>query len=281
MKKHLLFFSSLLILGIGCNTAPVQQVELADPEQVVQKQPDKSDPMELVYSFCEKNGNNIVVQFDEQSKTSRPFCVFSNNTQCDAVAYMNGECGPQNGAKIFANTGNDVAALLRTCTSEDPVVCGADGRNYTNRCVAELQHIVAKHTGVCTADEQAETFIPTDPASTTPATGSGTVGSSSGVPTGSATPDEQDKAAEWLPLLYQLTLTIGKETPRASVEKCTADGTVTYHYQEGGKNPFTVLYTESGTVQCFPKNDITAVCPTFIKENKRAEYCKEVWRDIR
>lgn len=275
MKKYLLLFSSFLILGIGCNE-PVPEVALGDPEQVVQKQPDKSDPMELVHMFCEKNGNNIVVQFDEQSKTSRPFCLFSNNTQCDAVAYKNGECSPQNGAKIFANSGNDITALLRTCGSEDPVVCGADGRNYTNRCVAELQHIAAKHTGVCTAEEQAETFTPTDLVSSTPVVAPG--GTS---PSDSPTPGEKVETVDWLPLLYQLTLTRGKETPRASVEKCDVDGAVTYHYQEGGGNPFTVLYNDSGTVQCFPKNDITAACPTFIKENKRTQYCKEIWRDPR
>lgn len=275
MKKYFLLFSSLLILGIGCNE-PAPKVALGDPEQIVQKQPDKSDPMELVYTFCEKNGNNIVVQFDEQSKTSRPFCLFSNNTQCDAVAYMNGECSPQNGAKIFANAGNDITALLRSCGSEDPVVCGADGRNYTNRCVAELQHIVAKHTGVCTAEEQAETLVPSDPVTSTPGTVPGSTS-----PSQSTSPNIKAETPDWLPILYQITLTSGKETPRASVEKCDADGTVVYHYQEGGKRPFTVLYNDSGTVQCFPQNDMTAACPTFIKENKREQYCKEIWRDPR
>ncbi len=274
MKKYFLIVSSLLIFGMGCTSAPAP-VELADPEQVVQKQPDKSDPMELVYQFCEQNGNNIVVQFDEQSKTSRPFCVFSNNTQCGAVEYMNGECGPKNGAKIFVNTGNDVAALLRNCSMEDPVVCGADGRNYTNRCVAELQHIVPKHTGVCTAEEQAETFASTDPAAV--AAKKAQSGSSNQTVEASAEIISND----WLPILYQITLTNGKATPRATLEQCDVDGTTTYLYQKGGKNPFTVLYDESGTVECFPKNDMTEDCPEFITENTAATYCKEIWRDPR
>src|SRR3990167_4655474 len=95
MKKYLLLLSSVLILGIGCTTqAPTTPV--SDPEPVdVQKQPAMADPLEAIYKFCEDNGNHIVLQFDEPTKVSRAFCVFSNNTQCDAIEYMKGNCGPK------------------------------------------------------------------------------------------------------------------------------------------------------------------------------------------
>ena len=280
MKKYFLLLSSVLILGIGCATqAPT--IPVKDPEPVdVQKQPAIIDPLEAVYKFCENNGNNIVLQFDEPTKVSRAFCVFSNNTQCDAIEYMKGNCGPQNGAKIFANTGNDVTALLRTCTSEDLVVCGSDGRNYANRCVAELQHIVVKHENICTKEEQTETIL-TEETNTvtiknTPAF-SGDTPTTSGPASPSTVVSEQ---GDWLTLLYQMILTRGKQTPRAFVEECKADGEIMYYYQDGCADCFSVLYDKEGQIACFPNNDITENCPKFIKE-KRGSVCKQIWKDAR
>lgn len=278
MKKYLLLFSCLFIFGFGCNQEmPVEP--LADPEPpVVQKQPRQADPLDAVYKYCEDNGNTVVLQFDAQSKQSRALCVFSNNTQCNALQYMQGSCGPNNGAKVFTNTGNDIEALIRTCTTADPVVCGSDGRNYTNRCVAELQRIRITHDGVCTAEEQAETFVPSDPLPVATITEPSAAQGASGSPS-PTTPSQTavNEPPQWLAILYQMILTRDKAKPPATVEQCSIDNETFYLYTDA----FSVLYTEQGSVYCFPKNDATGICPEQIKPQHKAAFCKEIWRDKR
>jgi hypothetical protein len=276
MKKYLFLFSFLLI-GIGCTQAPPETKLVAEPVAPIVQKPIEPDPLDIMYKFCEDNGNRIVVQFDAESKTSRPFCLFSNHTQCDASAYMKGSCGPNNGAKIFANTNNDVTALLRTCTDADPVVCGEDGRNYTNRCVAELQHITSKHSGVCTAEEQIEILVPNDAAPIDPIQEDMPIQKDA---QGNILPPKSKTApASWLPLLYQMIESYGKQSPRSFVEECLINGQTLYYYEQGGPSRFSVLYNDSGTVSCFPRNDITASCPSIITSGQRG--CKQIWRDNR
>lgn len=274
--KYTFFFSlaaATILLGAGCKPAEqiaYQEIQYAPPTTVV----GAADPRtEQVYSYCEKNGNRLLVQFDQKTQKPQTYCVFSNNTQCDAFAFFDGTCGPQEGARLYTNTSADMSELLRGCSETDPVVCGANGQNYTNRCAALIQKITIAHDGSCTKKEQ-EAAMPTTDAAAEQQVASEVVINEEDKTT--PTTDLPTKAPEatWIPLLQQIVRSTAKTTPATTIDSCVIDGE--YYYLLSA--PLAVLYNADGEVSCFPKNDMTGECPENFAPQTQ---CTRLWTDKR
>jgi hypothetical protein len=267
----LALFAVLLLVGAGCgSTEPIVE-ETTKPEltQTLVKKPADLPPVEKAYEFCEDQGYNVVVAFDEQSEQHRISCIFEDNTQCDVVSYFESTCGPGKSGKLSLGVASgDSLTNLRYCDTTSPAVCGSDGKNYTNRCAASQLGVQILHEGLCSEAEKANRLVPESPqsaAASSHQTSQSTKQSSSGTPS-------------WLPTVYGIVQAQSPKSPRPIVERCVYTEGTFYHYYDGG---FSTLYNTDGSVGCFPKNDITEDCPTFFSISNRKSNCAQIWRDNR
>ncbi len=270
-KKILFSFIALIFIGAGCVSNDNQVSDL--PDEIFRKPASIANPLTDAYVFCEKSGNKIVVQYDAASDDSKVFCVFSNNSQCDALAFAQGACSKGNGAKVFTGNGLSDTQLMRSCGVTDPAVCGIDGKNYTNSCIAALQNIPVLHEGVCSKTEsslQAKQFSNQNQVSSGQQNNNSQSGSSQ-IDTNTG------DSANWLNMVISLTSSQPTKSPRSKISKCGINNDYYYYFEQGGSEKFAVLYNEDGETYCFPGNDVTEACP----ENFSGNSCKQIWRDAR
>ena len=275
---------ALLLVGAGCSSDSNQALQtpppVAQPAPELVKKPITAQPTVQAYKFCEEQGNNIAMHYDEPAQKPVISCVFSNNTKCEIVQYFNGACGPNKTGQISPDTQDNSLTALRYCDKKSPPVCGADGHNYSNHCVAAQQNVKILHEGLCTESEQAAPVVPGK--NPTPSSLDTSELSSEQIEAGVKPQVEINtgEQAAWLSILFDIIEAQKAKSPRSSVEKCSLNNDTYYYYQESCKDCFSVLYTEAGSVSCFPNNDITDSCSDF-DTNNRKTYCKQIWRDRR
>lgn len=280
MQKHLqskILFSLFALIFIGAGCVSNNEPDLVKvPDEIFKKPDNIANPLTEAYKFCEKAGNRIVVQYDAATNDSKVFCVFSNNSQCDALAFKDGACSKSNGAKVFSDQGLSHAQLMRSCGVNDPAVCGVDGKNYTNSCIAALQNIPILHTGVCTKSETSLTSRSTGSKQNTSSQNNNKTQQSQNNQSAQIDTNTGD-SANWLNMVISLTSSQPAKAPRSKISKCLIEKDTFYYFEQGGTENFSVLYDEDGETHCFPGNDVTQVCP----ENFSGNTCKQIWRDAR
>lgn len=288
MKRLIFLAVVFLLIGAGCtdatSTTPTATTT-PSTQTTIKKKPNTGETLDAAYAFCEKHDYTIAVQFDQASKSTKSYCLFPNKTACDVIAFMNGACAQGKGALAFAQTKNTADELLqniRTCKDDSPPVCGANGKNYANVCIADIHHVSILHEGLCTPDEQAKfaLSVPTVPGAPT------TPGSPSPTPDAPTLPISTNKLdvatqqnAAWLALLIDFSEAAGKKNPPAFTEKCTYDTDTVYYHSDGCPTCFSVLYSNQGNVLCYPNNDMNKNCPAYFNVKNRKNNCTVIWKD--
>lgn len=283
-KRILLLASFLLLIGAGCaSDAPPATLpagpSIPEPEQEVVKRPRSVPPLTQAFEFCKTQGYNISMAYNAVIEKPVISCLFSDNSQCEAVAFYENRCSPNKGAAILADNADSSLSELRQCSVFDPPVCGTDGNNYTNRCAAIQQNVEVKHDGLCTPEEQGNPIL------------SGSDDSGSDVfaldEKKSTSPEQINtdtgEAAVWLGILFDIVKSQKPSSPRALVDKCSIQANTFYYFEEGGINGFSTLYNESGSIQCFPSNRInepSSFCQRFNPAD-RGHHCRRIWTDSR
>jgi len=272
LSKKILFGAvAFVFIGAGCFSGNSSDIATV-PDEIFKKPESIANPLTEAYAFCEKSGNKIVVQYDAASSDSKVFCVFNNNSQCDAIAFMNSACSKGNGAKIYTEQTLSENQLIRSCGTTDPAVCGVDGKNYTNTCIAALQNIPVLHSGVCTTQEtsfQQHQISEIKSGALDPSSQNNT--------TKTQVDNQTGESANWLQMIIGLSTSQPPRSPRSKISKCTVDKQTYYYFEQGNPEHFSVLYDDNGVTHCFPGNDLTEVCPKNLVINS----CKQIWRDAR
>ncbi len=271
-----LLFTTLLLLGAGCGDEKVATpgATLTTSPVTITKKPAQADTTNIFASYCEKQGFTIGYRTNVTSKLSEVYCVFPGNTACEAGSFLTGACTPINGlATPFGVTDEETLAALRSCDGDEPPVCGANGQNYANYCVAELQNIAIKHDGLC------------DPSELTPviyiSPSSQPINGAPSSPSSAVSALPSDQTASWLALLTMLIETETPKNPRAFIEECAYGNTKVWFQSNGCANCFSILYDASGKILCYPNNDLNKSCPAFFSMNNRMPHCKKIWEDTR
>jgi len=250
-----------MFAGAGCTTtpsAPNPTLTSTNTVQTINKAKTKT-PQERSYDFCEANGNQVIIRFNQETQTSQTFCRFTDTTECDALEYMAGRCSMGKGSKIYPKD----TTPLSGCPTEQKVVCGDDGKTYVNSCFAEKEKAKVVHEGACTEEERLAKIPVTTPALTTP--------SNNGV--GSLTKDKPD----WLNIAISFITSAPAKTPRAFMDKCLVNATLYYFVHDDD----AVLYNEKGEAVCYPENDLNNGCPGSFDASFRKQNCLRVWTDNR
>jgi hypothetical protein len=280
-NKIKIFFLSILIitaLGAGCSQTNQEQLAFENPKPALVKKPNNQPQTEKAYLFCKNNGHNVAAKFNNTKNELELFCIFSNNTECDLIAFYENKCGPNSGSQMTQQSPQKILEDLRYCDDSAPAVCGADGNNYANKCVAATQNIKVKHEGLCAPNEQANPLTPKK----TQITQSASTNNGSSSSQEKQVEQKTGEPAPWLAMLFNIVETYGPTSPKTFVERCIFDKTtVNYYYSEGCQTCFSVLYNEEGDILCFPNNDITNSCPAYFKKGSSRIGCREIWRDPR
>lgn len=265
MKKlFLLIISAILFIGAGCTLSNNQNLNntsltSTNTVQSINKAKIKT-PQERSYDFCEANGNQVIIRFNKDTQASQTFCRFSDTTECDALEYMAGRCGPGKGSKIYPKD----TTPLSDCPTEQKVVCGDNGKSYGNSCLAEKEKAQVVHEGACTEEERLAKVPVTTPQVNTP-TGNGT-----------APVITKDKP-DWLNIAISFITSVPARNPRAFMDKCLVNNSTVYFV----KNDDAILYNENGEAICYPNNDINNSCPGTFDANFRKQNCIRIWTDNR
>jgi hypothetical protein len=272
IKKLIFIFAALLFVGAGCGSS--ENINSEIPDEIFRKPDNITNPLTEAYKYCEQAGNRIVVQYDAATSDSKVFCVFSNNSQCDALAFKDGACSKGNGAKVFTGQQLSESQLIRSCGVSDPAVCGVDGKNYTNSCIAALQNIPVLHSGVCTKNDSS---LKSKSSGSSQTDSQNNQNSQSSQNSQNQVDSNTGDSANWLNMVIGLSTSQPPKSPRSKISKCSIDKQTYYYFEQGNPEHFSVLYDEDGETHCFPGNDVTQVCP----ENFSGNACKQIWRDAR
>jgi len=272
----ILILVSLATIGAGCSSSSssnTNKTATSSQLQVVKKNPATEQSKNPIYDFCESKGYQIIIRFDKTTNGSKAYCHFDDSKECEAESFAKGTCSKENGAVFY----NPTPTLVPVCTITDPVVCGADGKTYINHCSAEKQNVVVKRQGNC-ADEQTNNIQPTNPLfPDNPVTKN----SNPVATTNPVTTPSTNTNLDWLKTATDILGSGLVNNPRAFIEKCNYGGTILYFASEGCTNCFTTLYTENGSILCYPNNDISNSCPTYFNKSNRSKNCSLYWKDKR
>lgn len=268
-KRYLLLFLFVPLLGAGC----IGQQPVAEPvEQVViKKQPEgQISAFEQALNYCERQGNRIIFEYDNEQQDNIAYCVFSNSTGCEVADYYTGRC--TRGADAVPVDVPDMQDVLsiRECTTEEVPVCGVDGNTYLNSCIAQLQGIRVSHDGACA-------LPPGDVVAVTVEEEQKIAKLNTSIKQSKTQPQVDDNGIpSWLNIVMGITgQTSGVS---AQLERCSVESKTTYYFVEDCPNCFSTLYKPSGEVICHPHNDMNNACPDTFDINKRGTYCSEVWK---
>jgi hypothetical protein len=281
MKTKLLFlaFIPLLFLsGCGESTPKEDLAENQIVERPIIKQPKDIDPIETAINTCQEDSYSISLVFDEIMQKTSAYCVFTNSTACDVVSYARGSCTTET-ALPFNPIGEnkDGNKVYRFCDTSSQPVCGIDAITYSNPCIAEVQEKEIAHEGPCNESLDGANIIPksrieyekkvaiktaTTKKRTSPNAKSYTV------PT--------DSERDWFSIMLDIADSEKESYKNNFIEECTISGKYYYFKSTGETNPFSILYDDSGSVICFPNNDVNTFCPKNFSATKRTG-CTRIW----
>lgn len=277
MKRALLItillVTAVALTGAGCVSKPQKTTPAADTTtttaKIIKKQP-QTQTGTPAFDYCEARGYELIIRFSQAASSSVAYCRFADATECEAEKYLKQTCAPGQGAKPYQP--QKEMADFAVCANDYEPVCGANGINYTNACLAQTQGIIIAHTGVCAPAEQKMT------ADDTP-----TKNLTSGQTEINSQPDKTTDTGEpaWLTVVKDFVLSAPKSNPLAFIEKCAYSGNISYYSSPGCDGCITTLYNDDGDVICYPSNDLDSACPAYFTGVYRANYCAKVWKDGR
>ena len=268
----------LTLISAGCrSTLTKTNTASSTPlSTTVHKKPIVPSTIETANQFCEKQGFTIAAQFNTDTNEMKFYCVFSGNLACEALAFVNGKCSKKSGAITFQASPDTLLERLRSCNVASPPVCGLNGKNYTNRCVAELNSVAVKHDGLCTATEssgltlnQTTTQTPQAAFPTLPAA------------TKQQLVKDKTETAAWLGLLIDLIQAESPKTPPTFIEQCIYPKATLYFYSSGCADCQSTLYNQNGLVLCYPSSDSAGNCPNYFNLKTKSSFCSLIWKDKR
>ena len=268
MKKTavLLFIFSILFLGAGCSSDK-NETATSTVKTVINKKPNSAEIKNPINDFCKNNGYELIIRFDKKSQSSKAYCRFKNGTECEALAYYQKKCTPGKDADIYINKNFDKDDNLSICTNVYEPVCGADGINYTNNCLAQIQGIKIVHEGVCT--EKEITIIEQD------------IQNEKQTDSASDYSTPIDVQSDWLSILKDLVLTAPASDPSPYIEKCNIGGNTYFYYSDGCSTCFDAVYGAGGQIICYPHNNLDNSCPAKFDRSTRQNFCTRTWQDPR
>lgn len=259
-------FLTILTVGAGCSSNP-PTTPTTTPKVVIKKKP-VEEIKNPAFDYCQNNGFEVVIRFDKKTQASKSYCQFKDGSECEVTAYMQKKCKPgQGGADKDYIASSAIANDFAVCTNEFKPVCGSDGINYTNTCVAQVQGIKIAHQGVCTkADSNvfSDSNIAADVGIVSPSEANGT-----------PTP------GDWLPVVKDFILASSPLSPRAFIEKCEIMNTEYFYLSSSCVHCSPEVYDDDGNIICFPNNDIDSSCPMTFNKQNRTKYCERIWQDPR
>jgi len=270
--RHVALVSIVIILAFlttGCGKPAVSPTSTTTPKVVIKKQPTVKETKNPAFDFCQNSGYEVVIRFDQKTQTSKAFCQFKDGSECGIEEYLAKKCAPGKGATGGPNFATSTAKPndFAVCTNEFVPVCGADGVNYTNACLAQIQGIKIAHKGVCTQKESAQ--IQEESYSIDEQTQPG------------ITSITQETPNTWLPVVKDMILSSSPSDPPAFIEKCVISGSTYYYRSDGCSECESFLYDTGGEIICYPSNDIDGSCPINFTKANRAKYCERIWQDPR
>jgi len=267
MKQKVVFTVIFLILflGAGCSSGK-GNTTTSTTKVVINKKPATAEIKNPINDYCKNNGYELIIRFDKKTQASKAYCRFKNGTECEALAYYQKKCFPGKNPDVYIN--NSIAEnSLTACSNEYKPVCGADGINYTNNCLAQIQGIKIIHDGVCTNREM--TIIQQENTAENKQTEQ------------KDSPIIISNEDDWLPILKDLILTSpSKQTP-SFIEKCQISGKTYFYYSEGCSTCFNAVYGSNGQIICYPQNDLDNSCPINFNRSSRLNNCTRIWQDSR
>lgn len=264
---------SILTIGAGCSSKPQNTTTTTTPQIVIKKKPATADIKTQAENFCEAMGNESIVRFEKITQGSSSFCRLKDGSECEAVAYFTGKCVPGKKDKIATSTLPTKTSGLIACGADYEPICGADGLNYTNLCVAQAQGVKIAHKGVCVnkdiieAQDNEQAVKITENKDSAQTTGAVIV--------------EKLSPENWLPIVKDFVLSNPPSEPPAFIEKCAIAGKTYYFRSDGCSSCFTILYNTAGEPVCYPNNDMNGSCPASFDKAYRSKYCARVWQDPR
>ncbi|PIR75266.1 MAG: hypothetical protein CO030_00220 [Candidatus Magasanikbacteria bacterium CG_4_9_14_0_2_um_filter_42_11] len=278
MKKLLILSTMLVILGVGCGNATSDTTTSTDTSSTthdVIKKPGGVEPLDYAIEACQNNGYEIILRYNADTKNTETFCQFTGGYACEAISYITGTCTTTSTNRAYLVTTDGMQQNIRTCGSEEVPVCGVDSITYVNSCIAGLQRVQVKHTGVCTKEEQEAAAGTTNAGGTTSAGSSGSSASQGSSGTGTATAPTNVNTA-WLGHLSAIAAGKNSGSKGPVKEECVYDTTRVYYMVESCPNCFSTLYNTNGDVICHPHNDIANECPSYFNKDSRSGNCKRI-----
>ena len=293
MKKMLLLFATLLLIGVGCSKDDEQTSLLPSPKEAVDNDTlVETTFTQQAYLFCQQRGNTIRIRFDSTKNARVIECVFDNGSACPAEAFMEGTCEANTSTTPYpriAQVGEVTTDNTpRFCDTVAKPVCGVDGRTYTNACIAAQQRVaLASSDGPCIARETDATPLARLQETQTKGNNrsfSGNTGSSidsksvntgeNGIP---SAPPQVDEYPPWIDISISL-LNEDNSTKMATIEECQYDNRTYFLHLERCPDCFSILQTREGSIVCYPHNDISGSCPPGFDIEKKQQMCTEIWR---
>jgi len=268
MKHVVLSICLLLILTAttGCSSNP-PVTSTTTPKVIIKKKPVTPEAKNPAFDYCQNNGFDVVIRFDKTDQASKAYCQFKDGSECEVEEYLQKKCQPgQGGADKNYIASSATANDFAVCTNEFKPVCGANGINYTNTCVAQVQGIKIAHQGVCTKSDS-NIFINDNVIEPNK--------------DGRTEIDNTPTSVEWLPIVKDFVLASPPVSPHAFIEKCEILGS-TYFYLSGScANCSPEIYNKDGTIICYQNNDLNNSCPMSFTKQNRTKYCERIWQDTR
>jgi len=295
-------FSRFLILpfffvGIVFFSGCVHQTDTPDPvqpstRQEVLKRPDQEQtPLQMALENCSNQGYEISFVVDEKEQETHAYCIFEDNKACEALAFQQGLCTPENGSGWLSQTDPlNGQRAFRYCDTTTKTVCGEDGRTYVSECIAQAEEVHVKQEGPCPSDEDgAVVFIepiykrtPTKKLSVSVSPGKTSTPPSPPSKIGSPESSKIEitnnpqKLDDWFQVLISISEYERKTDKTLFIEECLNNKKY-YYYEASQQNAFSVLYNDKGSVLCFPNNNVNDFCPSFFDVSERANICKKLW----
>ena len=265
-KKMTIILPTIILLGAGClpfgtTTTPTSTSTV---RTLVQRQPIKTvDPLDHAYNRCTDQGYRLLLRFDTKTHTTKGYCQFSDDTECEAVAFANGVCAQDRGAEVFAPS---KPTNIRQCEPLEAPVCGTDGNTYVNVCIASLQQVPVLHNGACAVPP------PKKPTIATNEIGSNSVSSQQTILNEQTI--QNNNIPSWIQTIKSLSEKSGS-IYKTIVESCQFGDQTVYYQYESCPTCFDTLYNGDGDVICFPKHDLGNRCPSYFQVNNRPS-CKKI-----